>query len=212
MADSPKTVKKVAVIHDWLPLYGGAERVLEQIIRVFPEADVYSMIDLIPEGEREFLLNKPVQTSFLQKNAWVRNHYRLFLPLMPLAIEQFDFSQYDLIISSSYAVAKGILTGPGQLHICYCHSPMRYAWDLQHRYLGELKLTRGPVSWLIRYLLHILRMWDVQTHHRVDHFLTNSEFVRTRIRKYYGRDAAVVHPPVAIEKFSFSSRQGEITT
>jgi len=200
---------KVAIVHDWLPVYGGAERVLEQILQVFPDADVFSMVDLIPKGERKFLLNKAVTTSFLQKNAWVRSHYRLFLPLMPLAVEQFDLAPYELVISSSYAIAKGVLTSPGQLHICYCHSPMRYAWDMQHRYLKESKLTRGPASWLARTFLHFLRMWDVQTHQRVDHFLTNSEFVRGRIRKFYGRDATVVYPPVDINRFSFCASKDD---
>src|SRR5580700_4325377 len=119
--------KKIAVVHDWLPVYAGAERVLEQILNVFPDADVFSMVDLLSAGERTFLKGKKVRTSFLQRWKWVRRNYRKFLPLMPLAVAQFDISEYDLIISSSYAVAKGVVTGPGQLHVCYCHSPMRYA-------------------------------------------------------------------------------------
>lgn len=197
----PEPPSRVAIVHDWLPVYAGAERVLEQIIRVFPDADLFSLVDLIPPGEREFLANKPVRTSFLQRWKWVRTRYRAFLPLMPLAIEQFDLSSYDLIISSSYAVAKGVITGPDQLHICYCHSPMRYAWDLQHQYLKTANLERGPRSWMARALLHYMRLWDVQCQTRVDHFLANSRFVGRRIRKTYGRETAVVYPPVDVDAF-----------
>jgi glycosyltransferase involved in cell wall biosynthesis len=192
---------RVAIVHDWLPLYAGAERVLEQIIKVYPQADLFSLIDLIPPGQRAFLADKPVQTSFLQKWKWVRERYRSFLPLMPLAVEQFDLSQYDLIISSSYAVAKGIITGPDQVHICYCHSPMRYAWDLQHQYLKTAKLEHGLKSWVARAVLHYMRMWDAIGHTRVDHFIANSNFVARRIRKTYGREAVVIHPPVDVEGF-----------
>ena len=193
---------RVAIVHDWLPVYAGAERVLEQIIQVFPDADLFSLIDLIPAGERAFLAGKPVKTSFLQRWKWVRERYRSFLPLMPLAIEQFDLSSYDLIISSSYAVAKGVITGPDQLHVCYCHSPMRYAWELQHQYLRTANLERGPKSWMARAILHYMRQWDVQCQTRVDCFLANSRFVGRRIKKTYGRNASIVYPPVNVEAFA----------
>ena len=189
-------------MHDWLPVYGGAERVLEQIINVFPEADLFSMVDLIPEGQRDFLHNKPVHTSFIQRLPFARTKYRAYLPLMPLAVEQFDFSSYDLILSSSYAVAKGVITGPDQMHICYCHSPIRYAWDLQNQYLAAAGLTKGPKSWLARSILHYLRSWDAQSAAGVDAFMANSRFVAKRIEKTYRRQAAVVHPPVDIAGFS----------
>jgi glycosyltransferase involved in cell wall biosynthesis len=193
---------RVAIMHDWLPVYGGAERVLEQIINVFPEADLFSMVDLIPEGQRDFLQNKPVRTSFIQKLPLARTKYRAYLPLMPLAVEQFDFSAYDLILSSSYAVAKGIITGPDQLHICYCHSPIRYAWDLQNQYLAAAGLTKGLKSWLTRSILHYIRSWDAQSATRVDSFMANSQFVARRIEKTYRRQAAVVHPPVDLAAFT----------
>lgn len=199
--NSAKREPRVAIVHDWLPLYAGAERVLEQIIALFPQADLFSLIDLIKPEDRAFLGHKPVCTSFLQRWKWVRTRYRSFLPLMPSAIEQFDLSAYDLILSSSYAVAKGVLTGPDQLHICYCHSPMRYAWDLQFQYLKTARLTHGPASWLARAVLHYMRNWDAMSERRVDHFIANSQFIRGRIRKVYGRKAAVIHPPVEIEKF-----------
>lgn len=192
---------RIAIVHDWLPVYAGAERVLEQMLRVFPHADLFSLIDLIPEGQRDFLLNKPVKTSALQKWDWARNHYRNFLAVMPMAIEQFDLSAYELVLSSNYAVAKGVLTSASQLHVCYCHSPMRYAWDLQHQYLRETGLDRGVRSVLARILLHYLRAWDYQSSRRVDHYLANSRFVADRIRKFYGRRAEVLHPPVDTSRF-----------
>jgi glycosyltransferase involved in cell wall biosynthesis len=194
---------RIAIMHDWLPVYGGAERVLEQIINVFPEADLFSMVDLIPEGQRDFLQNKPVQTSFIQKLPFARAKYRAYLPLMPMAVEQFDFSRYDLILSSSYAVAKGIITGPDQLHICYCHSPIRYAWDLQNQYLAAAGLTKGPKSWLTRSILHYIRSWDALSATRVDSFMANSEFVARRIEKTYRRQATVIYPPVDLAGFAF---------
>jgi len=196
-------------VHDWLPLYAGAERVLEQILHVFPEADVWSLLDFIPEGERGFLQNKRVATSFIQSLPFVRSHYRSYLPLMPLAIEQFDLSGYDLVISSSYAVAKGVITGPDQLHICYCHSPIRYAWDMQGTYLHEAGLTRGVQSMLARALLHYLRLWDYRTAIGVNQFVTNSEFIARRIGKVYGRTAKVIHPPVDTESFRPNGQRGD---
>ena len=193
---------RVAIVHDWLPLYGGAERVLEQIIKVYPDADLFSIVDFIPEADRGFLQHKPVNTSFIQRLPWAKKKYRSYLPLMPFAIEQFDLSEYDLVISSSYAVAKGIITGPDQLHICYCHSPMRYAWDLQGQYLKEGGLNRGLAGLIARVLLHYIRLWDMRTSQGVDHFVANSAFVARRIRKIYARDARVIHPPVDTESFS----------
>lgn len=202
--------QKVAIVHDWLPVYGGAERVLEQIISVFPEADLFSMVDLLPAEQRHFLGGRSVTTSFLQGLPhWMRRRYRAFLPLMPVAVEQFDLSRYDLVISSSYAVAKGVLTGPDQLHVCYCHSPMRYAWDLQHQYLRESKLESNGKGLLARAFLHYLRLWDAASEKRVDHFVTNSHFVRRRIKKVYRRDAAVIYPPVDTVQFACCEEKAE---
>jgi len=149
---------KVAIVHDWLVVYGGAERVLEQIIDCFPDADLFSLVDFLEE--RDCLRGKPVHTSFIQKLPFAKKHYRNYLPLMPIAIEQLDLSSYDLVISSSYAVAKGVLTGPNQLHVSYVHSPIRYAWDLQHQYLKEAGLSQGLKSLCARALLHYIRNWD----------------------------------------------------
>jgi glycosyltransferase involved in cell wall biosynthesis len=193
---------KIAIVHDWLVTYAGAERVLEQILALYPEADLYSLIDFLPDAERAFLGGKPVRTSFLQRMPGVRKHYRRYLPLMPLAIEQFDLSNYDLVVSSSYAVAKGVLTRPDQLHICMCYSPMRYAWDLQHQYLRETGLDRGLRSVFARALLHYMRNWDARTGNGVDEFVAISAFVARRIRKVYRREAAVIFPPVDVGAFT----------
>ena len=193
---------RIAIVHDWLKVYAGAERVLEQMLMCFPEADLYSLIDFVPAERRGFLQGKNARTSFIQRMPLARSRYRLYLPLMPLAVEQFDLSAYDLVISSSHAVAKGVLTGPDQLHICMCYSPMRYAWDLQHQYLRETGFDRGLMGWLVKWQLHRLRLWDLRTANGVDGFIAISQFIRRRIRKTYRRDAAVIYPPVNIAKFS----------
>lgn len=192
---------KVAIVHDWLIIYGGAERVLEHIIDLYPQADLFSLIDFVPQEQRQFLRGKKPVTSFLQQLPGAKNHYRKLLPLMPLAIEQFDLSHYDLVISSHYSVAKGVLTGPNQTHVCYCHSPMRYAWDHYHEYLREMNLERGLKSWFARWQLHRIRGWDVQSAQSVDQFIANSKFVAKRIAKYYRREAWVIPPPVDTQLF-----------
>ncbi|TXJ03592.1 MAG: glycosyltransferase family 4 protein [Neisseriales bacterium] len=204
---------KVAIIHEWLVNYAGSEKVLEQIINCFPEADLFSLIDFLPANERSFIQNKAVKTSFIQKLPFAKTRYRQYLPLMPLAIEQLDVSNYDLVISSSHAVAKGILTGPNQLHICYCHSPIRYAWDMQHQYLREAGLEQGLKSWLTRYILHKIRLWDYRTANGVDYFVANSNFIAKRIYKVYRREAEVIYPNVDTDKFtrSFDKRDFYLT-
>lgn len=200
---------RVAIIHDWLVTYAGAERVLEQILNCFPEADLFSLVDFLPVGQRRFIHDKPVATSFIQKLPKAKSKYRNYLPLMPLAIEQFDLSRYDLIISSSHAVAKGILVGPDQLHISYVHSPIRYAWDLQNQYLRESNLDHGLKSWLARWILHKIRLWDVRTANGVDQFIANSHFISRRINKIYRRDAVVIYPPVDVEAFSLQVEKSD---
>ncbi|MFZ1548021.1 MAG: glycosyltransferase family 4 protein [Candidatus Nitrotoga sp.] len=193
---------KVAVIHDWLSVYAGAERVLEQILLCYPNADLYGMVDFIPSRERGFLLGKTATTSFVQNMPFARTRYRQYLSLMPLAVEQFDLSGYDLVISCSHAVAKGVITGPDQLHISYVSSPMRYAWDLQHQYLRDSGLDKGVKGWVAKWILHKMRIWDVRTANGVDCFIANSHFIRRRIWKTYRRDAVVIYPPVEISKFT----------
>lgn len=193
---------KIAIVHDWLVTYAGAERVLEQMLKVLPDADLFSVVDFIPPGERQFLLDKQVHTTFIQKMPFARKKYRTYLPLMPLAVEQFDLSAYDLVISSSHAVAKGVLTGPEQLHICMCYSPIRYAWDLQHQYLRESGLDRGLKGWLAREILHKIRLWDYRTANGVDVFIAISHFIARRIWKIYRRESKVIYPPVDVDKFT----------
>jgi len=193
---------KVAVVHEWLTQVAGSERVLEQILRVYPEATLFAVVDAVPPGRRDFLDRYRVHTTFIQKLPRAGRFYRHYLPLMPLAIEQLDLSAFDLVIASSHAVAKGVLTGPNQLHISYIHSPMRYAWDLQHQCLRESGLARGPLSWLARWQLHHLRIWDQRTAHGVDHMIANSGFIAGRIRKIYRREATVIYPPVDVEAFT----------
>lgn len=195
---------KTAVIHDWLVTYAGADRVLEQILVCYPEADLFSLVDFLPSSLRGFILQKPVKTTFLQHFPFARKSFRKYFALMPLAVEQLDLSPYDLVISNSHSVAKGVLTGPDQLHICYCHTPMRYAWDLQNQYLQESALDRGPSSWLTKWLLHKMRLWDLRTASGVDEFIANSHFVSRRIRKVYRRRAKVIYPPVDVESFQLS--------
>jgi glycosyltransferase involved in cell wall biosynthesis len=193
---------RVAIVHDWLVTYAGSERVLEQLIALFPRADVFSLIDFLPAHQRGFLAGKRVTTSFLERLPFARRKYATYLPLMPLAIEQFDLSAYDLVISSSHCVAKGVLTGPDQLHISYVHTPMRYAWDAQHEYLAGTGLDRGPRGWCARWMLHKLRMWDACSANGVDSFVANSHFIARRIEKAYRRTARVIYPPVDTDAFS----------
>lgn len=193
---------RIAIVADWLQEYAGAERVLEQLLLTFPQAEVFAVVDFVPEASRGFLQGKPVHTSFIQRLPLARRYFRHYLPLMPLAIEQLDVSGFDIVISSSHAVAKGVLTGPDQLHISYVHSPLRYAWDMQHQYLHEAGMDRGVKGALTRWLLHRLRLWDVRTANGVDQFVANSAFIGRRVRKAYRREAEVIYPPVDLAAFT----------
>lgn len=204
---------RVAIIHDWLTVYAGAEKVLSQMLLLYPQAEVFTLVDFLPEADRGFLASHKVHTSFIQRLPKARSSYRSYLPLMPLAIEQFDLGAFDLVLSSSHAVAKGVLTGPDQVHVCYCHSPIRYAWDLQAQYLRESGLQRGIKSGLARLILSYIRMWDVRTANGVDHFIANSSFIARRIRKVYARDSVVVPPPVDVPEVpSLSPRKDYYVT
>ncbi|SDA14143.1 Glycosyltransferase involved in cell wall bisynthesis [Methylobacterium sp. UNC378MF] len=194
---------RVAIVHDWLYIVGGAERVLEQLLRIYPDADVYALFDFLPAADRAKLGYRQAQTSFIQHLPFARTRHRNYLPLMPIAIEQFDLSAYDLVISSSYAVAKGVLTGPDQLHVSYIHSPMRYAWDMQHTYLRESGCETGMKSLLARLILHRMRIWDFRTSAGPNAIVANSAFVARRIHKVYGRTAEVIHPPITLPNQRF---------
>ena len=200
---------KIAIVHDWLVTYAGAERVFEQMLRCFPDADIFSTVDSLPSNQRAFVMGKLSTTTFVQRLPFARTRYRAYLPLMPFAIEQLDLSAYDLILSSSHAVAKGVITGPDQLHICMCYSPIRYAWDLQHRYLKESGLDRGVRGWVARMLLHRIRTWDVRSANGVDAFIAISRFISRRIMKVYRRESMVIYPPVDTDFFTRGGERGE---
>lgn len=202
-------MQSTALIHDWLTTYAGAERVLEQMLTLYPQADLFAVCDFLPAAQRGFLQGRVAQTSFIQRLPFAARRYRGYLPLMPLAIEQLDVSAYDVVLSSSHAVAKGVLTGPQQLHVSYVHSPIRYAWDLQHQYLREAHLQRGLKSMLARLMLHYMRLWDVRTANGVDAFVVNSRFIGRRVAKAYRRPAKVIYPPVDVAAFALREEKEE---
>ncbi|MFP4095685.1 MAG: glycosyltransferase family 4 protein [Cyclobacteriaceae bacterium] len=198
---------KVAIVHEWFVDHSGSEKVLEQILQVFPEADLFAVVEFLPDHLKHYIQHKPVKTTFIQKLPFARTKYRNYLPLMPLAIEQLDVSGYDVVVSNSHAVSKGVITHNNQLHLCYCHSPMRYAWDLYHQYLREAGLTRGIKGFFAKMILHYLRMWDLSTVNRIDHFIANSAYIAARIKKVYQREAAVIYPPVDVDQFSLYTQK-----
>lgn len=192
---------RVAVVHEWLATYAGSERVLAEILLLYPQADLFAVVDFLPQDQRAFLAGRKVKVSFVHHLPLARTKFRWYLPLMPLAMEQLDLSAYDLIISNSHAVSKGVLTRSHQLHISYVHTPIRYAWDLQEQYLDRSSGTGIVKSVMGRILMHYLRIWDLRTSTGVDCFVANSQFVARRIMRTYRRPATVVYPPVNIEKF-----------
>lgn len=195
---------KVAIVHEWFSSYAGSEKVVEQILGCYPDADIFAVCDFLKPEDRHFLNNKKVTTTFIQRLPFAAKKFQSYLPLMPLAIEQLDMSDYDVVISSSHAVSKGVITGPDQIHISYVHSPIRYAWDFQHQYLRESGLNKGLKGWLAKYLLHKIRIWDYRTAAGVNHLIGNSQFIARRIKKVYGRQASVIYPPVDTDKFEFN--------
>lgn len=206
---APRHAPRVAIVHEWLATYAGSEKVVEQMLQIWPQADLHAVVDFLADDQRGFVGGRRAKTTFVQRLPGAQRRFRHYLPLMPLAVEQFDLSGYDIVISSNHAVAKGVITGPDQLHVSYVHSPMRYAWDLQHQYLAESGLVRGPKAWLTRALLHYLRNWDARSAAGVDRFVANSRFIARRVRKVYRREAEVVHPPVDIERFVPGERKDD---
>ncbi|WP_213844790.1 glycosyltransferase family 4 protein, partial [Escherichia coli] len=183
------------------------EKVVSEFIKVFPNADLYSVVDFLSADNRRKFNDKKIETTFIQKLPRAKKKYQAYLPLMPFAIEQLDVSKENIVLSSSHAVSKGILTGPDQLHISYVHSPIRYAWDLQHQYLRESGLDHGLKGILAKWILHKMRMWDYRTANGVDHFIANSHFIARRIKKVYGRDADVIYPPVDVDSFTLNNQK-----
>jgi len=197
----------IGIVADWLVTYAGAEKVIKEFIDLYPNADLYSVVDFLSDDARSNFNGKHAKTTFIQNLPKAKRSYQKYLPLMPLAIEQLDVSKHDIILSSSHAVAKGVLTGPDQLHISYVHSPIRYAWDLQHQYLREAGLNKGLKAQAARWLLHKIRMWDYRTANGVDHFVANSQFIARRIKKVYGRTADVIYPPVDVDRFTLNENK-----
>ncbi|OCK52652.1 glycosyl transferase [Chryseobacterium sp. CBo1] len=200
---------KVAIVQDWLTEFGGAEKVFKQIHKHYPEADIFTLVyhkDVLTHLNID---EAKVTSSFIQRLPFAKKKYRNYLPFFSLAIETFDLSEYDLIISSSYCVAKGVLTHSGQKHLCYCHSPVRYAWDLHHQYLKKEGLQRGIKGFFAKYFLHNLRIWDIISLNRVDQFISNSNFIKERIEKTYNRQAITVYPPVDVENFEYSHERDD---
>ena len=201
---------KKALIHDWFSAYAGAEKCIECFTNIWDDFEIYSLIDFLSERDRDKILKgKRAHTSFIQKLPFAKDKYRNYLPLFPLAIEQFDLGGYDVVLSSSHAVAKGVLTHSNQLHIAYVHTPIRYAWDLYHQYLRESGLDRGLKGMLAKYFLHKIRLWDANTANRVDHYIANSRYIARRIKKVYGKFSDVIYPPVDIDKFALRESKSD---
>lgn len=194
----------VGIVADWFVTYAGSEKVVAEFLKIYSQAELYSVVDFLSSESKANFNNKKIKTTFIQNLPLAKKKYQTYLPLMPLAIEQLDVSKHNIVLSSSHAVAKGVLTGPDQLHISYIHSPIRYAWDLQHQYLRESGLDKGVKGLIAKIILHKMRIWDHRTANGVDHFIANSKFIARRIKKVYGRDADVIYPPVDIERFSLN--------
>lgn len=201
---------KMALVHEWLTpqATGGSELVVREILATV-EADLYALIDFESRNPESYLYGRAIGTTFLQHFPWAARKIQQYLPLFPLAIEQLNLSAYEVVLSSSHAVAKGILTHSQQLHLCYCHTPMRYAWDLTFDYLNSSRLGQGLPGLFTRMILHYLRQWDVLSANRVDYFIANSHHTAQRIWRCYRRPAEVIYPPVALERFTYEPQKAD---
>jgi len=194
---------KTAIVHEWFVNYAGSEKVVESFTNIWQDADIFGLVDFLNDKHREIILKgKHAKTSLIQKFPFAKKSHRNYLPLFPLAIERLDLSGYDLIISSSHAVAKGIKTKPDQLHISYCHSPMRYAWDNAELYLNNADISTGLKGFLARSTINYLRKWDLKTASRPNYLIANSKFIAGKIKRIYNREADIIYPPVDINKFT----------
>ncbi len=196
---------RIALVHDYLVQYGGAERVLECFCEIFPDAPIYTIV-YDKEAVHGVFDKKRIYTSYLQKWPFARKRHRFFPPLMPIAIEQFDFSDYDVVLSDSSSYAKGVITGPDTLHICYMHTPMRYAWDDCQKYTQDFNFPNF-IKRMIPFAMNYIRMWDRVSADRPDRIIANSNFVSKRIKKYYRKDSTVIHPPVSVNNFYVSQER-----
>jgi len=194
---------KTAIVHEWFVNYAGSEKVVESFTNIWQDADIFGLVDFLTDNHRDIILKgKHAKTSLIQKFPFSKKRHRYYLPLFPLAIERLDLSGYDLIISSSHAVAKGIKTKPDQLHISYCHSPMRYAWDNAELYLNNADISTGLKGFLARSTINYLRKWDLKTASRPNYLIANSKFIAGKIKRIYNREADIIYPPVDINKFT----------
>lgn len=201
---------KTAIVHEWFVNYMGSEKVVESLCNILPNADIFSLVDFLNDDLRQKILKgKKANTSIIQKLPFAEKHHRLYLGLFPFAIEQLDISDYNVILSSSHAVAKGVLSNANQLHISYVHTPIRYAWDLYHQYLSDAKIGFNLKGLIARHILHKIRLWDVSSQNRVDYFLANSKHIAKRIKKIYNREADVIYPPVDVDNFSLNTNKDD---
>lgn len=195
----------IALVHDWCPSFRGGERVLAELCKMFPGAPIYTLFDFLDDAvKRDHFPESVFHTSVANRLPLIKKYYRGLFFACPFLIEQFDVTGADAVISSSAAFARGVITRPDQPHLCYVHSPVRYAWDEQFSYIAQGKLGYGPKGLLFRHFLHKLRTWDVRTSHAPDIMVANSNFVRKRIKRVYGRDALVIFPPVAVSEFKLT--------
>lgn len=201
---------KKALVHEWYEVAAGSEKCAESFTNIWNDFDHFALVDFLNDDDRRRILKgKQAKTSFIQNLPFARTSFRNYLPLFPFAVEQFDLSDYDFIMTNSHAVAKGVITRVNQLHVCYCHSPMRYAWDLYHQYIQQSGLQSGLKGLIARYTLHRLRIWDYTTSGRPDYFLANSGYTAARIKKIYNREAEVIYPPVDTHKFPLESNKDD---
>lgn len=201
---------KKALVHEWYEVAAGSEKCAESFTNIWNDFDHFALVDFLNEEDRRRILKgKKTTTSFIQNLPFAETSFRNYLPLFPFAVEQFDLSDYDFIMTNSHAVAKGVITRVNQLHICYCHSPMRYAWDLYHQYIQQAGLQKGLKALIAKYTLHRLRIWDFTTANRPDYFIANSEYTGSRIKKIYNRDAEVIYPPVDTHKFPLETNKDD---
>ena len=198
---------RIALVHDYLTQYGGAERVLQAFTEIFPYAPIYTIVydEKLTGGAFK---KQTIHTSFLQKIPLARSRHRLFPVFMPLAVEQFDLSRFEVVLSDSASYAKGVLTKPETLHICYCHTPLRYAWDDCHKYIREFHFP-APLKKFVPFVMNYIRLWDKVSASRVDKFIANSHFVAQRIQKYYRQKAGVIHPPVETARYKITKQPAD---
>jgi glycosyltransferase involved in cell wall biosynthesis len=199
---------KIALVHDWLSVDAGAEKCLKEFNSLYSNASVYSIVDFLSDRDRESILNsKKTKNTFIQKLPFAKKYFRKYLPFFPMAIESLNLKGYDVVLSDSYAFAKGVLPVDNQLHICYCHTPMRFIWDLYFDYLADYGVQNSIFSPLIKQQLHKLRTWDIISSNRVDFFIANSKYVQKRIKRIYRRDSIVIYPPVDTEFFDYYEKK-----